>query len=269
VDKAAGCHDESMNLPATLPPLPDFLRPIVPSRPPQTVQFQIIPDSPNPLPAPNSSFAIYAAGKNGDAPMQFNESCAVWSEPIGPDSGEEWTLSQNLNNFGGAPLHVFHIHTNPFQVVSTYVNNKPVSYDTCPKLIGDTTAPCVQPIWMDSLTLPDNSANGNLPSVQPVGAAVIRQRFEDYTGPYVIHCHFLGHEDRGMMVAIQTVCPNQQDSWSVTSTTQPECTFGKFLPALPLIGTPECVAATRAAAKTMMRMVPESKMPEHEDMKKH
>jgi FtsP/CotA-like multicopper oxidase with cupredoxin domain len=272
VDKAAGCHNESMNLPPSLPPLPDFLRPIVPNPArAQTVQFQINPTGPNSLPAPNSSFEIYAAGKNDNKPMQFNESCAVWSEPIGPDTGEEWTLSQNLNNFGTAPLHVFHIHTNPFQVVSTYVGGQKVSYDTCPQTITSTTAPCVQPIWMDSLTLPNNSANASLPSVQPVGAAVIRQRFEDYTGPYVIHCHFLGHEDRGMMVAIQTVCPNQQDSWSVTSTTQAECTFGQFLPALPLIGTPACAQATAASAKTMMRMVPETKMQEqtHEHMKKH
>lgn len=250
-DKAAGCHNESMNFPTAWPPLPAFLHPIVPNRPAQTVQFQINPSSGG-VPAANSQFAIYATGKNNDAPMQFNESCAVWSEPLDPNGGEEWTLSQNVNNFGGAPLHVFHIHTNPFQVVSTYVNGQPVSYDTCPQSITSGTKPCVQPIWMDSLTLPDNTAGGSLPSVQPVGSAVIRQRFEDYTGPYVIHCHFLGHEDRGMMVAIQTVCPNKPDSWSVTSTTQPECTFNQYLPALPLIGTPACTSATQKSAVWLM-----------------
>jgi len=244
-DRAAGCHAQSMDFPQTWPELPDFLRPIKPNRPPQQVQFQINPSSGG-VPAPNSSFAIWANGKNGNRPMQYNESCAVFSEPLDKDGGEEWTLSQNINNGSTAPippLHVFHIHTNPFQVVSTYIDGKPVSYDTCPPTITPTTPACIQPIWQDSLTLPSNSANGSLPAIQPNGVAVIRQRFEDYTGPYVIHCHFLGHEDRGMMIGLQTVCPNKQDSWSVTSTTRPECTFGQFLPALPVIDTPACKAA--------------------------
>ncbi len=36
----------------------------------------------------------------------------------------------------------------------------------------------------------------------------IRTRFDDYSGAYVLHCHFLGHEDRGMMTNVQTVCPD-------------------------------------------------------------
>lgn len=37
-------------------------------------------------------------------------------------------------------------------------------------------------------------------------SVLVRQRFDDYTGAYVIHCHFLGHEDRGMMWNVQTTC---------------------------------------------------------------
>jgi hypothetical protein len=40
----------------------------------------------------------------------------------------------------------------------------------------------------------------------------LRSRFEDYTGGYVYHCHFLGHEDRGMMHNVQTVCPAGSDA---------------------------------------------------------
>ena len=50
----------------------------------------------------------------------------------------------------------------------------------------------------------------------------IRQRFDDYTGGYVIHCHFLGHEDRGMMWNVQTVCEgtgNQRFGQTQTSGT--------------------------------------------------
>jgi len=30
-------------------------------------------------------------------------------------------------------------------------------------------------------------------------------RFVDYTGQYVLHCHILTHEDRGMMELIEVV----------------------------------------------------------------
>ena len=35
------------------------------------------------------------------------------------------------------------------------------------------------------------------------------QRYEEFTGEYVLHCHFLGHEDRGMMYSVQTVCSDK------------------------------------------------------------
>ena len=30
-------------------------------------------------------------------------------------------------------------------------------------------------------------------------------RFVDFTGMYVLHCHILGHEDRGMMQLVQVI----------------------------------------------------------------
>ena len=36
----------------------------------------------------------------------------------------------------------------------------------------------------------------------------MRSRFVDYTGQYVIYCHILAHEDRGMMTVVQ-VAPLQ------------------------------------------------------------
>ena len=44
-------------------------------------------------------------------------------------------------------------------------------------------------------------------------SVLMRQRFDDFTGAYVIHCHFLGHEDRGMMWNVQTVCDPATDPW--------------------------------------------------------
>jgi hypothetical protein len=53
-------------------------------------------------------------------------------------------------------------------------------------------------VWQDSILLPDFTQ----------GPIVIRQKFEEFTGAYVLHCHFLGHEDRGMMLGVQVVCPD-------------------------------------------------------------
>jgi len=218
-----------MDFPATLPDLPHFLRPIVPNRPTQTVQFQVMNTSGQPQknPAPAGIFGIMVKGQNNDKLMQFDDTCANFTEPLDPDGGEEWHISQNGNR-NGKPFHVFHIHINPFQVVSTFdFNNNKIVYP--------------EPIWQDSITLPNNTnpTDPNNPSTE----VVLRQRFEDYTGLYVLHCHFLGHEDRGMMLTVQTVCPNKPDSYSATSTTQKECTFNQYVPAAP-----PCTAKTVANA---------------------
>jgi FtsP/CotA-like multicopper oxidase with cupredoxin domain len=97
-------------------------------------------------------------------------------------STEEWTLF----NDGGA-AHPFHIHVNPFQVVEmmdpNQNNGKPVQLPT----------PWV---WWDNFGIP------------PGGYVKIRTRFMDFTGMYVLHCHILTHEDRGMMQLVQVV-PNK------------------------------------------------------------
>lgn len=33
----------------------------------------------------------------------------------------------------------------------------------------------------------------------------MRSRFADFTGKFVIHCHILGHEDRGMMQVVEVI----------------------------------------------------------------
>jgi suppressor of ftsI len=37
------------------------------------------------------------------------------------------------------------------------------------------------------------------------GEVVIRNAFSDFTGKFVFHCHILGHEDAGMMQAVEVV----------------------------------------------------------------
>ncbi|RCV57959.1 multicopper oxidase family protein [Marinitenerispora sediminis] len=83
---------------------------------------------------------------------------------------EEWTVRNDSDE-----EHAFHIHINPFQVIS--VNGRP--YD----------------------------ARGRQDTVQlPVrGEVVIRTRFRDFVGVFPVHCHILNHEDRGMMANVEVV----------------------------------------------------------------
>jgi FtsP/CotA-like multicopper oxidase with cupredoxin domain len=81
---------------------------------------------------------------------------------------EEWTVVNK-----DEADHVFHIHTNPFQVVA--INDE---------------APAT-PIWRDTVIVPRN------------GSLTFRSRFLDFTGKSVLHCHMMNHEELGMMQLIE------------------------------------------------------------------
>jgi FtsP/CotA-like multicopper oxidase with cupredoxin domain len=81
---------------------------------------------------------------------------------------EEWTVVNDHDND-----HVFHIHTNPFQV--TALNG----------------APLTAPVWRDTVIVPRN------------GSLTFRSRFLDFTGKTVLHCHMMNHEELGMMQLIE------------------------------------------------------------------
>ncbi len=88
-----------------------------------------------------------------------------------------------LKNQGGA-AHPFHIHVNPFQVLEIMDPNQ------------NGGQPVVLPrpwVWWDNFAIPTN------------GYVKIMHRFVDYTGMFVLHCHILDHEDRGMMQLVQVV----------------------------------------------------------------
>ncbi|MDT5268201.1 MAG: hypothetical protein QOH49_387 [Acidobacteriota bacterium] len=73
--------------------------------------------------------------------------------------------------------------------------------------------PNVNNIWWDVFPIPSgasatdaqgnpiNNAQGQ--QVQVPGYFKMRSRFVDYSGYYVIHCHILAHEDRGMMTVVE------------------------------------------------------------------
>ena len=76
--------------------------------------------------------------------------------------------------------HPFHIHVNPFETIRP----GPDGQD--------------QIVWRDTYRTGVNAGNG----VSPVE---IMFRFEVFTGNFVLHCHILDHEDKGMMEQVEIV----------------------------------------------------------------
>lgn len=94
------------------------------------------------------------------------------------------------------PAHPFHIHINPFQVVEILdpsVSKNPIQLPT-------------PWIWWDNFAIPPAAVppDGDGKTQVP-GYFKMLTRFVDFTGMYVLHCHILGHEDRGMMQLVQVV----------------------------------------------------------------
>jgi FtsP/CotA-like multicopper oxidase with cupredoxin domain len=85
---------------------------------------------------------------------------------------EEWHIVNQSSE-----IHPFHIHVNPFQVVS--VNGQPI----------------VRKGMDDTYPIPAN------------GEIVIRTKYRDFDGKYVLHCHILFHEDHGMMQLVEVMKP--------------------------------------------------------------
>jgi FtsP/CotA-like multicopper oxidase with cupredoxin domain len=104
---------------------------------------------------------------------------------------EEWTIY----NDGGA-AHPFHIHVNPFQVVEILnpsVSKNPIKLPT-------------PWIWWDNVAIPSPAVPPDATDGKTVSGYIkFLSRFVDFTGAYVLHCHILGHEDRGMMQMVQVI----------------------------------------------------------------
>jgi FtsP/CotA-like multicopper oxidase with cupredoxin domain len=147
----------------------------------------------------------------------------------------------------GSIDHPLHIHINPFQVTEVFDPNEkldespgadpryvfgvdpkdlkegqclldladPSSWKPCAKQMATRQRPWV---WHDVYAIPSALApvdkNGEpirdakgQPIIVP-GYFKMRSRFVDYPGLYVMHCHILIHEDRGMMYSVEVVKAN-------------------------------------------------------------
>ena len=111
-------------------------------------------------------------------------SLTTTNQTVTLDAIEKWTITNN-NVFG----HSFHLHDVPFKIVSRTGGN-----------LG-TTIRSFEQGWKDMAWIPSN------------GSVSFVTKFEDYSDAswtYMYHCHFLTHEDDGMMA-----------SFKVTSTALP------------------------------------------------
>jgi FtsP/CotA-like multicopper oxidase with cupredoxin domain len=123
--------------------------------------------------------------------------------------------------------HPFHIHINPFQVVEVFDPNEmvvnaagqrinkyvfgtkqdPIQCELDPTN-SNTWQPCDKDkgkksdyIWRDVFPIPSGRRVPGSQEVVP-GYFKMRSRFVDYPGWFVMHCHILAHEDRGMMTVV-------------------------------------------------------------------
>ena len=121
---------------------------------------------------------------------QFEETGPIIDQCVPLNGLQDWVL-ENYTSVA----HPFHIHINPFQVIEI---DTPTGRDTYTKY-----APKDNFVWQDVIAIPvaDVDADGNITP----GRVVIRQTFVDFTGTFVLHCHILAHEDRGMMELVRVV----------------------------------------------------------------
>lgn len=98
---------------------------------------------------------------------------------------EEWTV-RSAPSMLSKWMHSFHIHVNPFQIVS-------VDHGDPAQLIREEMQPGD---WRDTVHVPD------------AGSITFRFRNSDFTGTFPFHCHVVAHQDIGMMQNVMVVDSN-------------------------------------------------------------
>ena len=180
--------------------------------------------------------------------VQFNDKIPEqWIAVDKVNKVEEWKI---VNETTFQPIdHPFHIHINPFQITEVFDPNQVANgdyiyvFDSTVKLKPgqcyldptkpDTWKPCnarpsTQRIWWDVFPIPSGrtvtvSGAGTLTvsgggtvtvsgsrTVTVGGYFKMRTRFADFPGVFVLHCHILAHEDRGMMTIVSVAVPKRQ-----------------------------------------------------------
>jgi FtsP/CotA-like multicopper oxidase with cupredoxin domain len=188
--------------PTTWPEMPDFLRDLRAPGPGDVVN----PNSPvqfqweigrtgfgfSPKNPPNYPPHFMINNK------QFEQTGPVIDQCMPLGGLQDWVL-ENWTTI----THPFHIHINPFQVTQIDTPTGPSQWSSY--------APKDNFVWQDVIALPparlDTDQSGRVTQLTP-GRIRIRHTFLDFVGTYVLHCHILAHEDRGMMQLVRVVPAN-------------------------------------------------------------
>lgn len=113
------------------------------------------------------------------------------NEIVSVGSVIEWVLVNQ-----GTAGHVHHIHIHPFQVIATsdgLLHGLEHTLANDPDPLAPVNFVFAKPVWLDTVFIP------------PGGWVRVRQRFPDFPGLFVLHCHILTHEDVGMMQLVHVV----------------------------------------------------------------
>lgn len=84
--------------------------------------------------------------------------------------------------YSSAGVHMHHIHVNPFQIYSRNDSQMDI------------------PMWRDTVYV-DAGAGDAAPSFDKYAVYATSEQIR-YTGEFVVHCHNLNHEDKGMMLTV-------------------------------------------------------------------
>ncbi|XP_066264447.1 multicopper oxidase mco-like [Branchiostoma lanceolatum] len=201
----------SMNFPTTTPAKPFYLR-----------DLQTVPDS-----AIGGRYVV-ELGPTSYINREKFTNATYYRYNFDVDTIQEWIFS-NTEQADGHPLHM---HVTHFQVISYNTYNGPTTvqdagdggdgafayYDLNGNMCDqqhkdfDATAINAGPITVDTTYLGHDTNDRNLAGyarigefrdvllIPPLASVKVRFRATDYTGPYVLHCHILNHEDEGMMM---------------------------------------------------------------------
>jgi FtsP/CotA-like multicopper oxidase with cupredoxin domain len=99
-------------------------------------------------------------------------------------SSEEWTIANDV--IAGAWTHPVHIHFEEGRIMSRSLTTRDAS--------GNVVSVANVPL------LPEELGRRDVYRVPGQNRLVIRLRFRDFVGRYLIHCHNMNHEDNFMMV---------------------------------------------------------------------
>jgi FtsP/CotA-like multicopper oxidase with cupredoxin domain len=152
------------------------------------------PGGPTPVPTPSPE-SNYRPPRFMINNKQFGETGEIVDQCMPLNGLQDWVL-ENWTSVA----HPFHIHINPFQVVRIETPTAQNKYSVY--------KPAKDFIWQDVIAIPPGIISKDGTRITP-GRVVIRQTYLDFTGTYVLHCHILAHEDRGMMQLVRVVPANK------------------------------------------------------------